>query len=102
MNIIEKYIDNLQENDKLYRRIEKLCNAYLMSANDISMAMSNKIAVKVVKWEFSDANVYYPKDIKMTYICMDTKTMEKTEESRTVRWENILIGEEFKENENDE
>ena len=97
MNIFDKYINNLNENSNLYRKIEKLCGAYLMNGNGIRMSMSHRIAAKVVKWEFTDTNSYYPREIKITYISIDANTMEKSEESLKINWSELLIGEEITE-----
>ena len=35
MNIFEKYIANVQENEQLSKKIDKLCYAYLFSENDL-------------------------------------------------------------------
>lgn len=95
MNIFDKYISNLIENRNLYRKIERLCGAYIMKGNDIRMSMSHRIAAKVVKWEFIDPDSNYPSEIKITYISIDTNTMEKSEESLKINWSELLIGEEI-------
>ena len=48
MNIFEKYIANVQENEQLSKKIDKLCYAYLFSENDISERIRNKRFVKFI------------------------------------------------------
>ena len=73
MNVFEKYIANVHENENLSKVIDKLCYAYLVSTNDISERMRFKRFVKFVKWEFEEA--YHPKEITLTYIEEDTRTV---------------------------
>ena len=61
MNVFEKYIANVHENENLSKVIEKLCYAYLVSNNDVSERIRFKRFVKFVKWEFEEA--YHPKKI---------------------------------------
>jgi len=89
MNIFEKYIANVQENEQLSKKIDKLCYAYLFSENDISERIRYKRFVKFIKWEFESA--YNPKEITLTFIEEDTRTHEETECTTKVNWNALLI-----------
>ena len=89
MNVFEKYIANVHENENLSKVIDKLCYAYLVSNNDVSERIRFKRFVKFVKWEFEEA--YYPKEITLTYIEEDTRTHEETECKSKLSWHDLLI-----------
>lgn len=89
MNVFEKYIANVHENENLSKVIDKLCYAYLVSNNDVSERIRFKRFVKFVKWEFEEA--YHPKEITLTYIEEDTRTHEETECKRKLSWNDLLI-----------
>jgi len=89
MNVFEKYIANVHENDNLSKVIDKLCYAYLVSNNDVSERMRSKRFVKFVKWEFED--VFYPREITLTYIEEDTCTHEEKECKRKMSWSDLII-----------
>ena len=89
MNIFEKYIANVHENEQLSKVIDKLCYAYLVAENDISERIRFKRFVKFIKWEFESA--YNPKEITLTFIEEDTRTHEETECTTKVSYSALLI-----------
>ena len=92
MNIIDKYVENLRENERLYDKIKKLCGAYLMSCNDVWRRMKHFVATEVVSWTFSNGN---PGEISITFKAIDVKTKEEIETTVCTVTNNILVGEEF-------
>lgn len=90
MNVFEKYIANLNENEQLSKEIDKLCGARLMDVTGIEERITGKRAVKFLSWEFNDPG-YYPKEVTIKYIERDTETGEEKETSLTVKWNNLLI-----------
>lgn len=89
MNIFEKYLDTLREQEDLSRTIKRLCGGYLMSSNDciLNTLNSGTLALSVTKWAFNDDNSV----IDITYIGEDLKTHERKECTVSVKWTNLLI-----------
>lgn len=89
MNIFEKYIANVQENERLDKIIAKLCWAHLLDAEGVSERMRGVRVVKLLKWEFEDK--YNPNEITMTFIEEDIKTKEEREVSEKIKWTSLLL-----------
>jgi hypothetical protein len=89
MNVFEKYLANLKENEELSKIINKLCYAYLVDQNDMSERIRFLRFVKFIKWEFED--VYNPRQIKLTFIEQDTRTKEEKETSIKINWFDLLM-----------
>ena len=89
MNVFDKYLDTLREQDVLSRTIKRLCEGYLMSSNDFILRnlTSGTLALGVTKWAFNDDNSI----IDITYIGEDLKTHERKECTVSVKWASLLI-----------
>ncbi len=89
MNVFDKYLDTLREQNDLSRTIKRLCEGYLMSSNDFILRniTSGTLALSVTKWAFSDD----PNVIDITYIGEDLKTHERKECTVSVKWSSLLI-----------
>jgi hypothetical protein len=91
MNVFEKYLDTLREQNDLSRTIKRLCEGYLMSSNDFILKnklSSGTLALGVTKWAFNNDG---PSVIDITYIGEDLKTHERKECTVSVKWASLLI-----------
>lgn len=89
MNVFDKYLDTLREQNDLSRTIKRLCEGYLMSSNDFILRnlTSSTLALSVTKWAFNDDNSV----IDITYIGEDLETHERKECTVSVKWASLLI-----------
>jgi hypothetical protein len=89
MNVFDKYLDTLREQEDLSRTIKRLCEGYLMSSNGFILRnlTSGTLALGVTKWAFNDDNSI----IDITYIGEDLKTHERKECTVSVKWASLLI-----------
>ena len=88
MNIFEKYLNNLDQNEQLSKTISKLCCAYLMSQNKYSESTRGKRAINFISWEFDDK---FPPNIIIKYIEQDKNTKNEEWQTITIPYNDLLI-----------
>lgn len=88
MNIFEKYLDNIRQNEQLSKIIDKLCCSYLMYQNKYSESIRDKRAINFISWEFDDK---CPPNVNIKYIEQDKNTKEEEEVIIKIPYNNLLL-----------
>ena len=88
MDIFEKYLDNIRQNEQLSKTIDKLCCAYLLSQNKYSESIRDKRAINFISWEFDDK---FPPNVIIKYIEQDKNTKNEEQQTITIPYNNLLI-----------
>ena len=90
MNVFEKYIANVKQNNELTDIINDLCNIHFLHCKDSLKSIFEIEFIKFLKWEI-DIGMCPPSSITMYYIGKDVNTGEEKEYTKTFEWKNLLI-----------
>ena len=91
MNVFDKYIANVKQNNELTEIINDLCQIHFMHCKDSMKKIFDLEFVKFLNWEI-DTSTCPPVSITMHYIAKDLKDENKEKEfTKTFEWKNLLM-----------
>jgi hypothetical protein len=93
MNVVEKYQQNLRENDRMHWQIENLLKAKLYLESEKPNGDPHKF-VKLLNWNVEPQDGY--KYIKFRAIYLNTNNNEETEGDYTIEFIKIIPDIEYK------
>jgi hypothetical protein len=90
MNVFDKYINNVKQNEELTEIINDLCKLHFSHCEDSLKRIFDIEFIKFLSWEI-DTSLCPPASITMHYIGKDVITGEEKEYTKTFDWKNLLI-----------
>ena len=90
MNIFEKYIENVKQNNDLTKIINDLCQIHFIHSASVLEDFYGHKFIKFLRWEI-DTDMCPPTTIKMYYLGEDNETKKQAECYEKIEWNNLLM-----------